>query len=153
MVSASKQRRVLAIVGTDATFVRAMQGGAAVWVGKCIFCGRALTIGGDGVPRSAATIEHIWPRTHGGDDTLANLALACGGCNREKGMRHDTRARVDARLAEIVTALRAKRQARWREPPAELAGHVAWAQRGEAPEAPDAPDDADARPVSRRRRR
>ncbi|MCE9577780.1 MAG: HNH endonuclease [Deltaproteobacteria bacterium] len=147
-MSASKQRRVLAIVATDATFVRAVQGGAVVWVGKCIFCGRALTIGGDGVPRSAATIEHIWPRTHGGDDGLANLALACGGCNREKGMRHDTKSRMDARLAEIVAALRAKRQERWREPPPELAVHAAWAQRSAAP------DDAEADPpVSRRRRR
>jgi 5-methylcytosine-specific restriction endonuclease McrA len=137
-VSASKQRRVLAIVGTDATFVRAEQGDAIVWVGKCIFCGRPLTIGADGVPRSQATIEHIWPRTHGGDDTLANLALACGACNREKGGRHDTRSRRDARLAEIVAALQARRQARWREPPAELAAHVAWAGGRITSDGPDA---------------
>jgi 5-methylcytosine-specific restriction endonuclease McrA len=121
----AKQRRILAIVATDATFEPARQGDALVWVGKCIFCGRSLSIAADGTPISAATIEHIWPRTHGGDDALANLALACRGCNREKGGRHDTKHRKDARLAEIVDALRAKRAARWREPPAELAAIVA----------------------------
>jgi hypothetical protein len=125
--STSKRRRILAIVATDATFELAQQGAARVWVGKCIHCNRALSIAADGSPISAATIEHIWPRNHGGDDALANLALACSGCNREKGARHDNRQKADARLGEIVGVLRARRQARWREPPAELAHHVAWA--------------------------
>jgi len=123
----AKQRRVLAIVATDATFEAARRGDARVWVGKCIHCGRALVVADDGTPISAATIEHIWPRNHGGGDDLDNLALACSGCNREKGGRHDTRGRRDPRLAAIVEALRAGRRDRWREPPAELARHVAWA--------------------------
>ena len=123
----AKRRRILAIVATDATFEPARQGDATVWVGKCIHCGRALSIASDGTPISEATIEHIWPRNHGGDDELANLALACSRCNREKGGRHDGRHRRDTRLGEIVDALRVKRRERWREAPAELADHVAWA--------------------------
>ena len=30
-------------------------------------------------------IEHVIARQHGGDDTPANLALACMSCNRHKG--------------------------------------------------------------------
>jgi len=30
-------------------------------------------------------VEHIIPIQHGGRDTLDNLALACGRCNRHKG--------------------------------------------------------------------
>jgi hypothetical protein len=88
----AKQRRVLAIVGTDRTFEPSRHGTAAVWVGACIHCRSPLTIAADGRPISAATIEHLWPQRHGGDDALANLALACGQCNRGKGQRHDTRA-------------------------------------------------------------
>src|SRR5215207_1009655 len=101
---------MLAIVATDATFEPHQRGDQPVWVGKCIFCGRALTIAADGTAVSRVTIEHIWPRTHGGDDRLENLALACSGCNREKGGRHDVRHRRDARLLEIVDGLRTRRR-------------------------------------------
>lgn len=123
-----KQRRVLAIVATDRTFEPSRHGVDAVWVGACIHCRSPLTIAADGVPISAATIEHIWPQRHGGDHTLANLALACGRCNRGKGKRHDVRNHRDPRLLEIVEALRARRTERWREPPDALAAHVAWAE-------------------------
>lgn len=132
-----KQRRVLAIVATDATFEPSRHGTAAVWVGACIHCRSPLTIGADGRPISAATIEHLWPQRHGGDDRLSNLALACGQCNRGKGQRHDTRARNDPRLLEIVEALRARRRERWREPPPSLVAHVDWCQRQD-PEDPAA---------------
>lgn len=139
----AKQRRVLAIVATDATFEPSRHGNRAVWVGACIFCRSPLTIGADGRPVSQATIEHIWPQRHGGDNTLTNLALACGACNRGKGGRHDTRSRNDPRLVEIVAALRQRRQERWREPPPELAEHVAWARRAAGEDAGDADPDAD----------
>jgi hypothetical protein len=128
-VSATKRRRLLAIVATDATFEPHRRGDQLVWMGKCIFCGRPLTIDADGNPVSRVTIEHIWPRNHGGDDRLENLALACGGCNREKGGRHDVRHRRDPRLLEIVEGLRQRRRDRWRDPPGDLAHHVAWAER------------------------
>lgn len=31
-------------------------------------------------------IDHIRPKQHGGDASLANLALACQGCNLKKGI-------------------------------------------------------------------
>jgi 5-methylcytosine-specific restriction endonuclease McrA len=124
-MASAKRKRILAIVATDRTFERRMQGDEPVWVGKCIFCGRNLIVAASGQPISRATIEHIWPRTHGGDDRLENLALACSGCNREKGQRHDSGHRKDSRFLEIVEALREKRRERWREPAEELAGLVA----------------------------
>jgi 5-methylcytosine-specific restriction endonuclease McrA len=107
---------MLAVVATDRTFERHVLGDRPVWVGKCIHCGRKLTVADDGAPISQATLEHIWPRTHGGDNALRNLALACAGCNREKGGRHDNRHRADERLGEIVAELRRRREERWRDP-------------------------------------
>ncbi len=124
----AKRRRVLAIVATDSTFERSRHGTQAVWVGACIHCRSPLTIAADGRPVSQATIEHIWPQRHGGDNTLTNLALACGVCNQGKS-RHDTRPKNDPRLAEIVAELRRRRSERWRDPPDELATHVTWAIR------------------------
>jgi len=135
-----RQRRILAVVATDATYERRLAGDPAVWVGKCIFCGRALTIARDGTPVSRATLEHIWPRNHGGTDALENLALACAACNHEKGVRHDQRHERDPRLAEIAGALAVKRKARWRDPDAVgLGEHVRWVRARESASEPPSP--------------
>jgi 5-methylcytosine-specific restriction endonuclease McrA len=120
-----KHLRFLAVAATDATFERRLLGDRIVWVGKCIHCGSKHTLADDGAPITRATLEHIWPRNHGGDNAIANLAIACATCNREKGGRHDHKARSDPRLAEIVAELRRRRTERWREPPPELASRVA----------------------------
>jgi hypothetical protein len=44
-------------------------------------------------------IEHIRARQHGGDDDLANLALACPHCNRFKGPNLTS---VDPETATVV---------------------------------------------------
>jgi hypothetical protein len=111
-----KHLRMLAVAATDRTFERRMLGERVVWMGKCIHCGSKHTIDDDGAPITRATLEHIWPRTHGGGNDLPNLAIACASCNREKGGRHDNKSRTDARLAEIVAELRRRRQERWRDP-------------------------------------
>lgn len=111
-----KNLRILAIVATDRTFERAQLDGATVWVGKCIHCNKKLVISEGGEPLGNATIEHIWPRARGGDNAIANLALACSGCNREKGKRHDHKRADDAKLSALVDELRKRRQERWREP-------------------------------------
>src|SRR3712207_6544913 len=73
------------------------------WVGPCLFCGGRLSMDphtGDG-----ATLEHIRPRSDGGDDALINLALAHGRCNGEKGRRTDSpraRRHDPARYERIV---------------------------------------------------
>ena len=115
-MSASKKRRILDIIATDRTFTRKQQRGQVVWVGKCIHCNRRLIVDADGTPISNATIEHILPRNHGGNNDLDNLALACGSCNFEKGRRHDVRKANDPKLQTMVARLRDIRRQRWREP-------------------------------------
>ena len=45
---------------------------------KCAYCGRAdLTL----------TVDHIKPRSRGGDDSWENLVAACLPCNNRKGDR------------------------------------------------------------------
>lgn len=115
-MSESKRRRILDIIATDSTFSRHEQRGRYVWIGKCIHCNRRLVIAEDGTPLSHATIEHILPRNHGGTHDVANLALACGACNFEKGRRHDLRRAGDPTLMRIVEHLREIRRRRWRDP-------------------------------------
>jgi 5-methylcytosine-specific restriction endonuclease McrA len=113
------RRRLLWIAATDNTFVRCLRAGTWVLVGKCIHCGARLELAVDGAPRSRATIEHIVPRHHGGDDGLENLAIACARCNAGKGHRLDHRRADDPVLARVIATLRARRVERWREPPAD----------------------------------
>ncbi len=115
MSSSRRHRLVLAIVATDSTWQRRTVRGDEVWVGRCILCNRNLVVALDGRVESRATVEHIVPRSHGGTDAVGNLALACVGCNNEKGMRHDARPKHDPRLAEIIASLQQKRRERWRD--------------------------------------
>lgn len=112
----SRRLLLLAAAVTDATFQRVVLDGTPVWVGKCLHCGKKLVVGDDGRAVSEATLEHVWPETQGGTNELTNLAVACAGCNREKGARHDHRG--GPRLDEVVAVLRARRLERWRDPAA-----------------------------------
>ena len=109
-------RTLLAIAATDRTFERALQRGREVWSGKCIHCNRRLSLALDGTPISRATIEHIVPRNHGGTDALENLAIACSGCNHEKGHRHDVQHASDPALLAVIERLQQRRRKRWRDP-------------------------------------
>lgn len=113
-MSAARHRLLLAAAVTDRTFARVQLDGKPVWVGKCLHCGKKLVVADDGRPLSEATLEHVWPETQGGSNAIENLAVACAGCNREKGSRHDHRG--GPRLDEIVAVLRARRMERWRDP-------------------------------------
>ncbi len=88
--------------------------GQTLWVGKCIHCGSKLSVAEDGTLLGDASIEHIVPRSHGGADDAQNLALACAGCNHEKGRRHDNSALRDARRLELEERLKQRRAERWR---------------------------------------
>lgn len=114
-MSATRARLVLGIVATDTTFERRVVRGEVVFVGKCIHCSSALTVGTRG-ETWGATVEHIVPRTHGGTDALENVALACARCNQGKGKRLDKRPRSDPTLARVIEMLQARRHERWREP-------------------------------------
>lgn len=117
-----KRRRILEIIATDRTFSlreqpgRAEPGSRRTWVGKCIHCNRRLVIDRDGTPISDATIEHIVPKNHGGQNDIDNLALACAACNTEKGRRHDIRRANDPKLQSIIQRLQRVRRERWRDP-------------------------------------
>lgn len=45
---------------------------------RCVYCGTQLELDG-------ATLDHVYPRAHGGPHIPGNLVAACGGCNRLKG--------------------------------------------------------------------
>lgn len=105
---------LLAAAVTDSTFERTTLDGKPVWVGKCIHCNSKLVIADDGRSLGEATLEHVWPETQGGTNDVANLAVACARCNREKGSRHDHRG--GAKLEQVVALLQARRRERWRDP-------------------------------------
>lgn len=104
---------LLAAAVTDKTFARAQLDGRPVWVGKCIHCNSKLVVADDGRSLGEATLEHVFPETQGGTNDVANLAVACARCNREKGSRHDHRG--GQRFEEVVATLRARRAERWRD--------------------------------------
>lgn len=107
---------LLWIAATDRTFDLIQLRDGPALCGKCIHCGSRHTLRLDGTPLSDATIEHIMPRHHGGTDALENLAIACVRCNGEKGIRHDARPRLDARLQALIAQLQARRAERLRTP-------------------------------------
>lgn len=110
-----KHLLLLAAAVTDATFERSSVDGEAAWVGKCLHCGSKLVVRDDGRAMGQATLEHVWPQSQGGSDAVANLAVACNRCNREKGWRHD-HGKHGERLDEVTAVLRERRRARWRDP-------------------------------------
>lgn len=61
---------------------------------RCEFCRMSQSLQG-----ASFHIEHILPRVHGGKTTLANLALACPGCNLHKADRTSAK---DALSGEMV---------------------------------------------------
>ena len=116
MSNAHTRRTLLQIARSDTTFrVQDTPSGRA-WVGRCLHCRTRHLLALDGTPLSAATIEHILPRHHGGTDDLRNLAIACAACNQGKGSRLDHRRADDPQLREVVAALTAERLRRWRDP-------------------------------------
>ena len=130
-----KHLLLLAAAVTDSTFERQTLDGKIVWVGKCIHCNSKLVVDDKGRAMGEATLEHVWPETQGGTNEVANLAVACARCNREKGSRHDHKG--GQRLEEVVALLRTRRAERWRD-----ARDVGMAQR--LAQVLPVPDDSDA---------
>lgn len=55
----------------------------ALWhrdFGECQYCQKSVTI-------ATATIDHVVPKSRGGDHTWENLVIACSKCNGKKGSR------------------------------------------------------------------
>jgi 5-methylcytosine-specific restriction endonuclease McrA len=90
---------------------------AGLWEGNCLMCNGKLYCDTHGKLLPPATLEHIMPRTRGGDDDPSNLAIACNKCNNEKALRHDkSRRGREARAQEVIHNLLEKRKKRWRDP-------------------------------------
>lgn len=49
---------------------------------RCYWCGKELAKNGRN-----CTLDHIFPRSRGGQNTIDNLVLACGSCNMSKGSK------------------------------------------------------------------
>lgn len=107
---------MLRVAMSDKTFQPARVSGRPALVGKCIHCRTKLAISVDGDPISAASIEHIVPRCHGGTNDLENLAIACQRCNAEKGYRHDVQHASDPKLLALIETLKRRRHERRRDP-------------------------------------
>lgn len=100
------------IAETDRTF--AFDGER--WHGKCLICNGHLSF--DARTGFGANVEHILPRSLGGDNALPNLGLTHPGCNAEKGRNWDPKRRHRAnpdRYRALIEHLLAKRRERWRE--------------------------------------
>lgn len=61
---------------------------------ECQYCGVELT-------SKEATLDHVVPRSKGGKTTWQNLVVACGFCNRKKGGRTPSEARMPLRKAPV----------------------------------------------------
>jgi hypothetical protein len=61
------------------------------------------------------SVEHVFPRSRGGDDSFENLAAACQGCNNHKYRSIEAR---DPQTGDMVPLFHPRRQ-RWRE-------HFGW---------------------------
>jgi hypothetical protein len=120
MGTARRHAQLLWCAATDRTFDRAELKGVEVLAGKCIHCNCMVVVDLDGGRLLRATVEHIVPRTHGGSDTLENLAIACGRCNGAKGIRHDPSPWGDPKLMAMIERLQERKRKRMREPLAGL---------------------------------
>lgn len=75
-------------------------------VARCEYCRMHQSLQG-----GTFHIEHVVPASRGGDSELANLALACPGCNLHKSNRTEF---VDPLTGETVPLFH-PRQGSWRE--------------------------------------
>lgn len=78
---------------------------------RCEYCGLRQ----QDSPLAALHVEHIIPKSHGGNDDLENLALACIDCNLHKGTNLTG---IDPQTNEVTELFHPRRQ-RWED-------HFAW---------------------------
>lgn len=67
--------------------------------GRCHLCHEDLDLGTYGLVhvhgRDAASVDHLHPQCHGGDDDFDNLLMAHKGCNSSRSTRQVEDARID----------------------------------------------------------
>ena len=99
---------------TDSTWTR----DAGHLQGRCLICNGKLSF--DERTGIGANLEHIVPRSRGGTNDAANLALTHPACNSEKGRnwysRNGRGRHAPEKYDELLRRLIARRRARWRDP-------------------------------------
>lgn len=104
--------KLTSVAMTDATFRR----DGPLWVGKCLICNGPVAF--DARTGDGATLEHIRARTRSGAGDPANLGVAHGRCNGEKGRNWDRKRRKPPEEYDaFVARLLARRLERWRDAP------------------------------------
>jgi 5-methylcytosine-specific restriction endonuclease McrA len=62
--------------------------------GRCAYCKKSLTY-------RESTLDHIVPKSHGGDNSWANLTIACQDCNHNKGNKKKEKVFPNADLSSV----------------------------------------------------
>jgi 5-methylcytosine-specific restriction endonuclease McrA len=84
---------------------------------RCQYCGEKKS-------PAELTLDHIYPRSRGGDNTPVNIVAACLACNNRKGNRTPEEARMPllttqsalrVRLERVVLCHYAEARAEWRK--------------------------------------
>ncbi len=84
---------------------------------RCQYCGDKKGAG-------ELTLDHIFPRSRGGDNSPVNIVTACVGCNQRKGSRTPDEARMPlltsqsalrVKLERVVLCHYAEARAEWRK--------------------------------------
>lgn len=84
---------------------------------RCQYCG-------DRKPVNELTLDHILPRSRGGDNSAVNIVTACVACNTRKGDRTPAEARMPllttqsalrVKLERVVLCHYAEARAEWRK--------------------------------------
>ncbi len=83
---------------------------------RCQYCGRHQ-------PTSELSLDHVMPRSRGGESTWTNVVVACTGCNarkggrtpREAGMRLVREPAVPKRSPLLSLKVQASRYASWKK--------------------------------------
>lgn len=66
---------------------------------QCRYCAKTVTFEGDRRSNRAGTYDHQVPPDQGGEETVENVVVACGGCNRAKADRTPEQAGMTLRPA------------------------------------------------------
>ncbi|MCB9030732.1 MAG: HNH endonuclease [Deltaproteobacteria bacterium] len=61
---------------------------------ECQYCGDTLNA-------ASATVDHVLPRSRGGQTTWENIVTCCSACNRDKGQKTPKEAKMPLRKVPI----------------------------------------------------
>lgn len=85
---------------------------------KCYYCGRRVRdyfpeITGNRIPGDAATVDHIIPRSKGGDDIDTNTVISCRRCNTILGNFNGTLKEKKKYVQDILNGNFNRKKYKW----------------------------------------